>query len=58
MKRVIFYFDGFNFYHGLRDMCRISKDWKAFYWLDFVAFCREFIVGDQELVKVKYFTAP
>ena len=58
MKRVIFYFDGFNFYYGLREMSRASKDWKKFYWIDFVAFCDQFISDGQELSCVKYFTAP
>ena len=58
MKRVIFYFDGFNFYYGLRDKIKRSPDWKDFYWLDFVAFCEEFISDGQELTMVKYFTAP
>jgi len=57
MKRVIFYIDGFNFYYGLRDKCKESREWKAFYWLDFVAFSKQFVADEQELVKVKYFTA-
>lgn len=58
MKRVNFYFDGFNFYYGLREICKKEPDWKRFYWIDFVAFCEEFISQGQELSKVKYFTAP
>lgn len=58
MKRVIFYFDGFNFYNGLKDKCKHSPEWKKYYWLDFVKFCQQFIPNDQKIEAVKYFTAP
>ncbi len=58
MKRVIYYFDGFNFYYGLREICKSDKDWKRFYWIDFIALCEEFISSDQTLECVKYFTSP
>ncbi len=58
MKRVIYYFDGFNFYYGLREMCKSDRDWKRFYWIDFVALCEEFMPNEQSLECVKYFTSP
>ncbi|MBG9374653.1 NYN domain-containing protein [Panacibacter sp. DH6] len=58
MKKVIFYFDGFNFYNGLKDKCKKDAVWKRYYWIDFVKFCSQFLPDTQELVKVKYFTAP
>lgn len=57
MKRVIFYFDGFNFYNGLKEKAQANPDWKKFYWIDFVAFCSQFF-PDASLEAVKYFTAP
>jgi uncharacterized LabA/DUF88 family protein len=57
MKRTIFYFDGFNFYNGLKSKAEIEPTWKKFYWIDFVKFCEQF-VNDDALVTVKYFTAP
>ncbi|TAE11146.1 MAG: NYN domain-containing protein [Bacteroidetes bacterium] len=58
MKRVTFYFDGFNFYNGLKDKCKSEPTWKNYYWLDLVKFCNSFLSPDHSLVKVKYFTAP
>lgn len=58
MKRVTFYFDGFNFYNGLKTKAIQDNSWKQFYWLDFVKFCNQFINEEQEIVKVKYFTSP
>jgi NYN domain len=58
MKRVIFYFDGFNFYNGLKDKSKLLPKWKNYYWLDLVKFCTEFLDKDHSLIKVKYFTAP
>ena len=58
-KRVIFYFDGFNFYNGLRDKSLIDPNWKQYYWIDLVKFCEAFITStDSELIAVKYFTSP
>lgn len=58
-KRVIFYFDGFNFYNGLREQSQINPDWKKYYWIDLVKFCEQFITPtDSELIAVKYFTSP
>jgi len=51
VKRVIAYIDGYNLYYGLlKGSC--NK------WLDPVAFVRSFMRPDQELVGVRYFTAP
>lgn len=51
-KKVIVYIDGYNFYYGMRD-----NNWKKYYWLDIVAFCEKFIGPNQDLIKVKYFSA-
>ena len=56
--RVTFYFDGFNFYNGLKDKSILDRTWKNYYWLDLVKFCNEFLAEEHNLVKVKYFTAP
>jgi len=58
MERVNFYFDGFNFYHGLRKRKLRDPDWQQFYWIDFVKFAQQFILDNQSLQKVYYFTAP
>jgi uncharacterized LabA/DUF88 family protein len=50
--RVNVYFDGFNFFYGLK-----SKGWKAFYWLDFVSFSEKFLRANQEIQSVSYFSA-
>ncbi len=50
--RVNFYFDGFNFYFGLK-----SKGWKAFYWLDLISFSEKFLRPNQEIQSVNYFSA-
>ncbi|MBI5915645.1 MAG: NYN domain-containing protein [Bacteroidetes bacterium] len=50
--RVNFYFDGFNFYYGLK-----SKGWKSFYWLDLVSFSEKFLRSNQEIQSVNYFSA-
>jgi len=51
-KRVIAYFDGFNFYEGLR-----SKGWRHYYWLDLFKFCEQFLKRHQTLEAVRYFSA-
>jgi len=38
MKRTTFYFDGFNFYYGLKEKSNEDESWKEFYWIDFVKF--------------------
>ncbi len=52
-QRVIVYVDGFNFYYGLKKNHR----WRRYYWLDMVKFFEMFMRPNQELVKVKYFSA-
>lgn len=58
MKRVIFYFDGFNFYNGLRDKSIKEPCWKNYYWIDLFKFCNQFVYEGSELIAVKYFTSP
>ena len=60
MKRVIFYFDGFNFYNGLKDSAEKEVKWKNYYWIDLFKFCQQFVFNHEgsELIAVKYFTAP
>ena len=52
-QKVIVYVDGFNFYYGLKG----DPKWKRYYWLDIVKFFKKFMKPDQELIKVKYFSA-
>jgi len=51
-KKVIAYFDGFNYYEGLR-----KKGWRKYYWQDFVKFVELFLLSYQELEEVRYFSA-
>ena len=51
-QRIIVYVDGFNFYYGLKNL-----RWKKYYWLDIVKFFESFMMPQQELVAVKYFSA-
>ena len=57
-KRVIFYFDGFNFYAGLKDISTENRIWKNYYWIDLIKFCEQFVYEESEIVAVKYFTSP
>ncbi|MFB6454468.1 NYN domain-containing protein [Chitinophaga sp. Hz27] len=59
MKKVIFYVDGYNFYHGHKSHTKANPDWKNYYWIDFVKLFSQFVFSHdgQELHKVKYFTA-
>lgn len=56
-KKVNFYIDGFNFYFGLKRIIEHKPDWKKFYWLNLVTFCEEFLLENEELGTVTYFTA-
>jgi len=47
-----FYFDGFNFYHGICD----SGD-KTLLWLDIATFCKERLRPKENLNKIHFFTA-
>ena len=58
MERVTVYLDGFNFYYGLKRMIASDRDWKRFYWLDFVQLFEHYNLANQELLKVCYFTTP
>lgn len=51
-KKVIVYVDGYNFYYGLKEC-----NWKKYYWLDIVNFFQMFMGSNQDLIKVKYFSA-
>lgn len=51
-KKVIAYFDGFNYYEGLR-----KKGWRKYYWQDIVKFVEFFLRPHQGLEEVKYFSA-
>ena len=51
MKRVIAYIDGYNLYYGL-------LKGTPYKWLDLVAFVKWFLRPDQQVVGIKYFTAP
>ena len=51
-NKVIAYFDGFNYYEGLR-----KKGWKKYYWQDLVKFVEFFLRPYQELAEVRYFSA-
>lgn len=57
MLRTTFYFDGFNFYYGLRKKAKEDRNWKKYYWIDFIKFCEQFLGPNQVLEKVKYFSA-
>jgi uncharacterized LabA/DUF88 family protein len=59
-KKVVFYFDGFNFYNGFKSFTETNPDWKNYYWIDFMKLCSQFVYSQdgQILHKVKYFTAP
>lgn len=59
-KKVVFYFDGFNFYHGFKSYTVGNPDWKNYYWIDFIKLCSQFVFPQdgQILHKVKYYTAP
>ncbi len=50
--RTITYIDGFNLYFGLK-----SSKLARYYWLDLRSLSQNLLVGDSELVGVKYFTS-
>lgn len=51
-QRTIVYVDGFNFYYGLK-----KHSWRRYYWLDLVKLFEKFMLKNQELRTVKYFSA-
>lgn len=52
LNKVITYLDGFNLYNGLCD-----KGWRRYLWLDIQALSSNLLQFNQELIRVKYFTA-
>ncbi|MBQ6306916.1 MAG: NYN domain-containing protein [Bacteroidales bacterium] len=52
-QKVIVYVDGFNFYYGLKK----NSSWKRYYWLNLVKLFEKFMLKNQELMAVKYFSA-
>ncbi|WP_343693550.1 NYN domain-containing protein [Chitinophaga sp.] len=60
MKKVVFYVDGFNFYHGFKSYIDSNSEWRNYYWIDFVNLYSHFVFAHDghELHSVKYFTAP
>lgn len=53
-KRVMIFIDGSNHYHIIKDM---FKDKKKSMNFDFEKFVNE-LVGDRELIRVYYYSAP
>ena len=63
--KVITYIDGFNLYFGIRiqaikrgSIHTPDPTWYRYMWLDLQAMCDRMLTHRQELVAVKYFTAP
>jgi uncharacterized LabA/DUF88 family protein len=52
VRRTIAYVDGFNLYHGVRELTG-----RKYLWLDLEALCGPLLGGDAELLKIRYFTA-
>lgn len=52
MQRVIVYVDGFNFYYGIK-----KAPWSRYYWIGMVELFEQFMLPNQELIAVKYFSA-
>lgn len=64
MARVSFFIDGFNVYHALNEIViapqapnRKIRKYRKFLWLDYIAFARRFLRGQDTLADVFYFTA-
>lgn len=57
MARVTFYFDGFNFYNGIKQAAVQNRVWRQFYWIDLFKFCQQFVNEPDHIHKIKYFTA-
>ena len=58
MDRAIFYIDGFNVYHGLKDAIELHN-WGNYKWLDYQKLAENLILDrrDIDLITIKYFTA-
>lgn len=55
-KKTIFYIDGFNVYHGMKEANKFTK-FGDYRWLDYQKLAENTIKPYQELTWVKYFTA-
>jgi hypothetical protein len=62
---VVAYIDGFNLYFGIRwQAMKIGSPqvpdprWYSYLWLDLQRMCQRMLTDRQELVAIKYFTAP
>ena len=51
-QRLAFYIDGFNLYFGLKD-----SGWRKYYWLNLQDLCLKLTRPNQEIKKIRYFTA-
>ena len=56
MTRVITYVDGFNLYHGAKELVKSNNQQVSWKWLDLVALSRK-LLPRGELIRVKYYTA-
>ena len=51
-EKLVFYIDGFNLYFGLKE-----KKWRRYYWLNLQEMCSRLVKHNQQLERVRYFTA-
>jgi uncharacterized LabA/DUF88 family protein len=51
-RKAIVYIDGYNLYFAIKE-----KGWQGLLWLDIVTLARNLLGENQDLVRVKYFTA-
>lgn len=56
MVRTNVYVDGFNLYHGLRDLASKQPDSRSWKWLDLMALSQRLVPAD-EVNLIRYFTA-
>ncbi len=56
MTRVITYVDGFNLYHGAKELVKSNEQQVSWKWLDLVALSHK-LWPKGELLRVKYYTA-
>lgn len=56
LRRVNFYIDGFNLYHGCFDDLKDRPHWRPYRWLDLSARCQHFC-GPCVMHRIRYFTA-
>ncbi len=56
MARVCVYIDGFNLYHGAKELVKVQNPGASWKWLDLVALSRRICPRD-EIKAVKYYTA-